>query len=212
MSIFTALFSLTGYYQLFWAAPVNDQLNAPDAHALPWKGSCHFQWPLTSEVKASVTGEGGNHPERQSYLMCFVTSSGCLSRHLWLCVGSGAWECRPASVGCSPPASSSPWHLKVAEQLSSWRAPATQPVRADCQSAAPWSADLPAEPHRAAPLLHRELEYNYMIYSLCLSSNLSSFGNAALSLPLVSWGREKEGGNAARVHIEVIRHCFLSVF
>lgn len=108
ISIFTALFSLTRSHRLASAAPVTDQLNVPAAHVLPRKkkGACHFQWPLWSDVKASVTGEGGNHPERQGYLMRFVTSSGCLSRPFALL----RWPRGPRvseriCSGCSPPAS-----------------------------------------------------------------------------------------------------------
>lgn len=44
---------------------------------------------LMGRYYTCVTGESVNRPERQCYLMCFVTSSSCLGRHLHLCICLG---------------------------------------------------------------------------------------------------------------------------
>lgn len=60
-----------------------------------WLGAapaaCHIdeRQRLTGSSSTRATEESVNGPERQSYLMCFVTSSSCLGRHLHLRICSG---------------------------------------------------------------------------------------------------------------------------
>lgn len=50
--------------------------------------ACHIdeRQRLMGSSSTRATEESVNRPERQSYLMCFVTSSSCLGRHLHLCI------------------------------------------------------------------------------------------------------------------------------
>lgn len=58
----------------------------------------HLDFLFLSVTVSSVIVVGGNQLNGQCYLMCFVTSSSCLSRHLCWYICFGVWECQAASV------------------------------------------------------------------------------------------------------------------
>lgn len=129
---FTALFSLAGLYQLASAVVVTYQLNASTAHVLPRKRACHFQWPLTSDVKASrICDRSGWEPSGKAELpdvFCHLfqlPEQAFVLVHLLRGLGVSDYIC----CGCSPPASSSSWHLKLARPVLvyTWNGQATQP-------------------------------------------------------------------------------------
>ncbi len=160
---------------------------------------------------ASVTGEGGNHPERQSYLMCFVTSFGCLNRHLCWCVCSRAWERQTASTVaalCLPAPLHDIWNSPDQYWFTHEMLRPLRPVRANCQSASigPWSTDLLGELSCAAHLSCTESGSKSIWYTVHVSfiPSLSTFGNAVLFLLIVSRGSEIEGDNTARVNTDFV--------
>lgn len=112
---------------------------------------------LMGRYYTSVTGESVNRPERQCYLICFVTSSSCLGRHLHLCICLGAWECQTASAVaalCMPTPPHDFWKQPGQCCFTHEMLGPLSPVRANCQSATaePWSSDLTAELSWAAHL------------------------------------------------------------
>lgn len=132
ISIFTALFCLAGCYQLASAAPLNNQLNACTAHVLPQKGTCHFQWLLISDMKAScICDSRGWEPSGKAKLPDVFCHFFWLPEQAFVLVhllqGLGLSDC--ICCGCFLPASSSSWHLKLARPavVYTWNAQATQP-------------------------------------------------------------------------------------
>lgn len=182
--------SLTGRDQLVSVAPINHQFKAISAQLIPTTVDDHNHW----HCLGSVTDEGGNHPERQSYLMCFVTSSGCLSRLLCSCCG--AWECQTASAAsalCLPAPLHDIWEYPEQRCFTHEMLRPLSPVRANCQSASvgPWSADLLAELSRAAHLSCAGSGSETVWYTVSESfiSSPCVFGNVLLFLLTVSWER-----------------------
>lgn len=140
------------------------------------KGACHFQWPLMSEVKAScICDRRGWEPSGKAKLPDVFCHLFRLPEQAFVLVrllrGLGVSDC--ICCGCSLPASSSSWHLKLARPalVYTWNAQATQP----CESKLSVSQRRTLKRWPACwtelcftPLLHWEWELEYMIYSLCV--------------------------------------------
>lgn len=106
-----------------------------------------FWWVTVS----SVIAVGGNQLNGQCYLMCFVTSSSCPSRHLCWYICLGVQECQAASVvaaACLPASLHDIWSWTHQKWFNSWNYKSPfNPVRTNCQSARvePSRTDLPAQ-------------------------------------------------------------------
>lgn len=162
-------FLLAGSYQLASAAPVNMQLNTSAAHVLLQKGACHYLWPLMSAVKAlRICDRRGWEPSVKAMLPDVFCHLFRLPEQafalLHLLRGSGVSDC--ICHGCSPPASSSSWHLKLARLalVYTWNAQATQPCESQLsvsqhETLKRWPACW-TEP-QCKPLLHWERVEEY---------------------------------------------------
>lgn len=210
ISIFTVLFSLAGSYQLTSATSVNN--HASIAYMLPRRVACHFQWLLTSDVKVScICDSRGWEPSGKAMLPDVFCHLFRLPEQAFVLVhllrGLGVSDC--ICCGCSLPASSSSWHLKLARPVLvyTWNAQATQP----CESKLSVSQRRTLKRWPACwtelcctPLLHWEWELEYMIYSLCVFYPFSlCIWECSFTSPQFLWEvRKKEA--AARVHTAVV--------
>lgn len=119
-------------HQLASKELVIKQLNAWSADFLLQNDACHFQWPFLSDVKAPhICDRGGWEPSGKArlpdvfcHLFRLPEQAFALMRPLR---GLGVLIC--ICFGCSPPASSSSWHLKLARSVLvyTWNAQVTQP-------------------------------------------------------------------------------------
>lgn len=212
---------LAGSYQLASAALVNNQLNASTTHVLPQKGACRYQWPLMSEVKvSSICDRRGWEPSGKAKLPDVFCHLFRLPEQAFVLVhllrGLGVSDC--ICCGCSPSASSSSWHLKLAglAMVYTWNVQATQPCESklsvsQCRTLKRWPACW-TELH-CTPLLHLV----YMIYMIYMSIWYTVYMSFILSLCIWSrsfisphnfLGGEKEEGDLARVHTAVFDLIF----
>lgn len=87
--------------------------------------ACHIdeRQRLMGSSSTRATEESVNRPERQSYLMCFVTSSSCLGRHLHLCIclrGGGCQTASAVAALCLPAPPRDCGRARAALRLLSW--------------------------------------------------------------------------------------------
>lgn len=160
-------------YQLASAAPINDQFHTYATHVLPRKGACHYQWPVMSDMRGSCACDRRDwEASRKAKLPDVFCHLFRLPEQAFVLVvllkGLGVSDC--ICRGCSLPASSSSWHLKLARLalVHTWNVQATQPCESklsvsQCRALKRWPVCW-TEPH--CTILHLEWESEYMIYSL----------------------------------------------